>query len=174
MVETTSAYTGPQVTCPYPACGQALDTYDFPSHAQNFHSSCNQQLACPICFLETGELFSPNENTNLLSHLNQTHRDAAELRKAIMESERAFLNQQRGFVELPTTIGKGYMAHTLDKDLEQECIICTDEFAKGDTVARLECFCVFHQECIDGWFKKSEKRLCPVHRDEENKAAATT
>ena len=42
-----------------------------------------------------------------------------------------------------------------------ECSICMVEYEVGDKLARLECLCKFHQECIVGWFRR--KRECPVH-----------
>jgi len=42
-----------------------------------------------------------------------------------------------------------------------ECTICFEEYKYGDTLSRLECFCVFHKQCIDGWM--SRKQCCPLH-----------
>ena len=44
----------------------------------------------------------------------------------------------------------------------QECTICFVEYDVGDQLARLECLCKFHRECIKGWFER--KRMCPVHK----------
>lgn len=30
----------------------------------------------------------------------------------------------------------------------------------------MDCFCVFHEECIETWFKKVSHRECPVHKDD--------
>ncbi|OCH90699.1 FYVE-domain-containing protein, partial [Obba rivulosa] len=42
-----------------------------------------------------------------------------------------------------------------------ECVICLEEFAKGSTVARLSCFCSFHNACLSSWLQRG--RSCPVH-----------
>jgi len=42
-----------------------------------------------------------------------------------------------------------------------ECSICLEEMEKGDKIARLPCLCVYHIECIEQWFKKSQ--TCPEH-----------
>lgn len=42
-----------------------------------------------------------------------------------------------------------------------ECIICMEEFAVRDVVARLGCLCCFHRACIDAWLRKSAG--CPTH-----------
>jgi len=44
----------------------------------------------------------------------------------------------------------------------QECSICMVEYEVGDHLARLECWCKFHEECIAEWFGR--KRECPVHK----------
>jgi hypothetical protein len=31
--------------------------------------------------------------------------------------------------------------------------------------SRMDCFCVFHEDCIETWFKKVNHRECPVHKD---------
>lgn len=42
-----------------------------------------------------------------------------------------------------------------------ECIICFEEMAAGDMIARLPCLCIYHKTCIEQWFQKS--RSCPEH-----------
>lgn len=57
-----------------------------------------------------------------------------------------------------------------------ECPICFEYMEVGDKVGRLECFCVFHYDCIQQWVKKKSqkissskdenvirKNLCPLH-----------
>ncbi len=44
-----------------------------------------------------------------------------------------------------------------------ECTICLEELEVGVPMARLECFCRFHEKCIRAWFVKRPGR-CPVHQ----------
>lgn len=46
-----------------------------------------------------------------------------------------------------------------------ECSICLDDMEIGQTVARLECLCLFHKMCLDEWFKR--KNVCPQHPGDE-------
>jgi hypothetical protein len=43
-----------------------------------------------------------------------------------------------------------------------ECSICMVEYDVGDELARLECLCKFHKECILEWLGR--KAECPVHK----------
>jgi len=42
-----------------------------------------------------------------------------------------------------------------------ECVICLEEFTEGSTVARLSCFCGFHNVCLSSWLQRGKN--CPVH-----------
>lgn len=42
-----------------------------------------------------------------------------------------------------------------------ECMICMEEYKVDDVLARLECLCKFHLDCLENWFQK--KSECPVH-----------
>ncbi|KAF9222106.1 FYVE-domain-containing protein [Gyrodon lividus] len=42
-----------------------------------------------------------------------------------------------------------------------ECVICLEEFTQGSVVARLSCFCSFHNTCLTSWLQRG--RSCPVH-----------
>ncbi|KAF8558855.1 FYVE-domain-containing protein, partial [Imleria badia] len=42
-----------------------------------------------------------------------------------------------------------------------ECVICLEEFTRGSVVARLSCFCSFHNACLSSWLQRG--RSCPVH-----------
>ncbi|KAJ1726825.1 hypothetical protein LPJ61_004937 [Coemansia biformis] len=45
----------------------------------------------------------------------------------------------------------------------QECSICFEDFEPGQKVARLSCFCTFHNRCISDWMSRSP--ACPLHRE---------
>lgn len=47
------------------------------------------------------------------------------------------------------------------KEDKGECVICLEELAQGDTIARLPCLCIYHKSCIDRWFEVN--RSCPEH-----------
>ncbi|KAF9451638.1 hypothetical protein P691DRAFT_723651 [Macrolepiota fuliginosa MF-IS2] len=65
--------------------------------------------------------------------------------------------------------GKGpsasrYLVYRLPAEstlLGVECVICLEEFVKGSTVARLSCFCSFHNACLSSWLQRGKS--CPVH-----------
>jgi len=42
-----------------------------------------------------------------------------------------------------------------------ECVICLEEFVEGSEVARLSCFCSFHNACLSSWLQRGKS--CPVH-----------
>jgi len=59
-----------------------------------------------------------------------------------------------------------YLVYTLKSNsalIGTECVICFEEFNAGDKIARLECLCNYHRNCIRKWFSKSGPK-CPVHR----------
>eukprot|EP01088_Endostelium_zonatum_P022283 TRINITY_DN9430_c0_g1_i2.p1 TRINITY_DN9430_c0_g1~~TRINITY_DN9430_c0_g1_i2.p1 ORF type:complete len:367 (-),score=53.63 TRINITY_DN9430_c0_g1_i2:10-1110(-) len=62
-------------------------------------------------------------------------------------------------------VGSRYIVQVLEEDMKEgECTICFEEFKKGENIARLECFCIFHEDCVVEWFKKSNNK-CPLHKD---------
>jgi len=42
-----------------------------------------------------------------------------------------------------------------------ECVICLQNFSRGDVVKRLPCLHSFHESCIDIWLKKGS-HVCPI------------
>ncbi|KAI9005884.1 hypothetical protein BC832DRAFT_455541 [Gaertneriomyces semiglobifer] len=62
--------------------------------------------------------------------------------------------------------GNRYIAQVLKEDLiSKECPICFEEFLQGQRIARLNCLCIYHENCIETWFShpKYGARTCPVH-----------
>lgn len=49
----------------------------------------------------------------------------------------------------------------------EECSICYEDFEPGQSVGRLECFCVFHKKCILEWFSRKGAGSCPLHNQSE-------
>lgn len=70
-----------------------------------------------------------------------------------------------------------------DDGHEAECIICLEDFETGDRMARLVCWCKFHevrsfimnyiisanatQKCIKEWWEKKGRGACPTHQLQE-------
>ncbi|KAJ9088589.1 hypothetical protein DSO57_1021483 [Entomophthora muscae] len=57
-----------------------------------------------------------------------------------------------------------YLVFSLKNDsplIQQECTICMEEYSEGDRIARLNCLCCFHRNCIQEWFLRNNN--CPVH-----------
>ena len=47
-----------------------------------------------------------------------------------------------------------------------QCIMCLDDFAPGERLARLSCYCVFHEPCIVEFWEQPGK-FCPTHRERD-------
>jgi len=50
---------------------------------------------------------------------------------------------------------------------EAECIICLEDYEAGDKMARLVCWCKFHEKCITEWWDKKGRGACPTHQLQE-------
>lgn len=46
------------------------------------------------------------------------------------------------------------------EDSKKSCIICMDNFKKGDNIISLPCIHIFHSMCIKRWLSK--KNTCPI------------
>jgi len=120
------------VKCPYSRCKKSIPTKEFTRHCTDNHFLENSHsYKCPLC----------NEKaTNLMSHLSKSHRPQPIARH----------------------VGVRYSEYVLEEDIDdKECPICFDDFTKGQTIARLECWCVFHLGCVSDYI--ADKKVCPVH-----------
>ncbi|KAJ3758497.1 FYVE-domain-containing protein [Lentinula raphanica] len=57
-----------------------------------------------------------------------------------------------------------YLVYKLPKGsvlIGVECVICLEEFTQGSMIARLSCFCSFHNACLSSWLQRG--KACPVH-----------
>ncbi|KAF2265516.1 FYVE-domain-containing protein [Lojkania enalia] len=45
-----------------------------------------------------------------------------------------------------------------------ECVICLEDFEAGQKMARLACWCKFHEKCIRSWWEKKGRGNCPTHQ----------
>jgi hypothetical protein len=52
------------------------------------------------------------------------------------------------------------------KIIDNSCIICLDEITESDKISRLGCKHIFHQSCIDEWYKNGDNDTCPICRTE--------
>ncbi|KAF2078119.1 hypothetical protein CYY_000590 [Polysphondylium violaceum] len=120
------------VKCPYSRCKKSIPTKEFNRHCTETHLLENSHNhKCPICGEKTG---------NLISHLSKSHQPVQTVRH----------------------VGVRYSVSTLEADIDdKECAICFDDFKEGQAVARLECWCVFHLNCVSGYI--DDKKVCPVH-----------
>lgn len=59
-------------------------------------------------------------------------------------------------------VGNAYSIEIASKGLVgKECQICLDAFQETQRVALLNCFCMYHFDCIEPWFSKG--KACPSH-----------
>jgi len=54
-----------------------------------------------------------------------------------------------------------------DEGRQAECTICLEDFESGDKMARLVCWCKFHESCIKEWWNKKGRGACPTHQLQE-------
>ncbi|EOA86699.1 hypothetical protein ACJQWK_08898 [Exserohilum turcicum] len=54
-----------------------------------------------------------------------------------------------------------------DEGRQAECTICLEDFEAGDRMARLVCWCKFHESCIKEWWDKKGRGACPTHQLQE-------
>lgn len=60
-------------------------------------------------------------------------------------------------------LGDGYTEEAVRTAIQEECVICFEEFPTGSSLIRMECFCFYHDHCLREWWNKKGKRDCPVH-----------
>lgn len=108
---------------------------------------------CPVCHRELPPRHLPNFEAQREAHINTC------------------ITSHSTYGGTPTGEGSSrprrtgmfpYDASEKDCIDSAECTICLEEFVKDVRMARLECLCRFHYECISRWFAKNPGR-CPVH-----------
>jgi hypothetical protein len=55
---------------------------------------------------------------------------------------------------------------------DNQCSICLEELDEN-SMFELECKHTFHAKCIVGWFRTTDKKTCPMCRDDPNKVKET-
>lgn len=125
--------------------------------------------ACPVCVIFYGFSAGPNPGS-LLTHLQSTHpeMEGASVSAAVQnrpDEEADFdLNSDAVGSRFARLVLRESDAQMLGTD--QECPICLVEFARGQAVVRMDCWCLFHDDCVSAWFDKKGDCRCPTHIDE--------
>jgi len=146
------------VSCPYPSCGEAqYEARHLLAHIVFYHKDDKTQFLCPICTL-LGLQSSTNKKFSLTLHIPNKHPELALLEDPFYQE----IDQSSTYGENPYG---DYIAQILQQKDYSECPICLCEFEKGETSARLPCLCYYHQPCIEVWYSKSGKRVCPTHSE---------
>lgn len=147
-----------ELDLPYPITTCLNDDTTTRSNNQVIQSSCGNNLQrieepddfveCPVCYapLSSFKTLSEREShvANCLSNNSSSPRNMTE-----------FLKHARRYISMQLS--------ETSPCLGQECIICFEEFAAGDRVARIEyCLCIFHLKCYRDWLSTGAAG-CPVH-----------
>jgi len=155
------------LNCPYPSCGLRMEARLFPSHSFSKHSKDKQNYPCPICQLQGDTKYKVKPDTNLMTHLDTSHPD-------IVESPYGSHTYINNYIPLPKpkpikgsklqySQPSDYLVSIIQHDTLDECPICYEIFVKGIKIARLPCLCVYHQHCVEAWFRQKAARKCPLH-----------
>ena len=145
------------------------------------HSALPVAGACPICVSFYGGDPTILEK-DLVVHLRETH---PEMAGATNELKRSKVSRLRSFfccffsdiffqsiisadpfdlAKEAAIMGSAFAALVLrENECGGECAICLGEFEAGQAAMRMNCFCLYHSECICAWFAKSKKNSCPTH-----------
>ena len=116
---------------------------------------------CPVCHRELPSRALPN-----FEGLRENHITACVTEHSQYGSPAggATSGQRDGHTVAPRRTGMySYAATEKDCIDDAECTICLEEFMVGVPMARLECLCRFHKDCISAWFVNHPGR-CPVHQ----------
>jgi len=164
------------IKCPYPNCNRQYEARDFPKHATLHHLRDPQNYACPICIIQGNITYTVTSNTNLLSHLQNQHIDLINPPPSpeweddfyfpeFSEKEFELQNppQTTHAQQQPPDYIAIMVSETALININKECSICFCEYQKGEVLARLPCLCLYHQNCVEGWFAKKKERVCPLH-----------
>jgi len=146
------------IKCPYSSACGLMEARDLPTHAREYHQNDAQGYPCPICML-SAEDQSMVERTNLLQHLAANHSDC------VPSWEDNPLDASPNVDMRNLKVAGAFVEDVLQTAVAKECPICFDEFAAGEAVYRMDCWCLFHKHCAQSWFDKVGNCRCPVHAD---------
>jgi hypothetical protein len=61
-------------------------------------------------------------------------------------------------------VGDRFTVQTLQRDSLQECGICYELLLEGESVAVVNCLCMFHERCLRTWWTEKDRPWCPLHQ----------
>ena len=139
----------------------------------------NIQLSANLEFASNNSLLNVDESDTMMSECPVCQMNLKELEESLVEDHvKSCLDQVSNVNSqnlVMTTSGHRYLIQTIKQDQLQnmECSICFEDFILGKIVfnsmlisqdqeiARLDCLCIYHHECIRAWFVKQHS--CPLH-----------
>lgn len=135
---------------------------------------------CPICNLDLKTFpTEPLRESHVIECINiaeQTHQHHLTDRTRHEEEEEEEERNEHDSLRCPALQNRMLVYKIPDTTTEaqkefSECPICFEEMLPGEKVGRLECLCMYHYNCIRGWFKRKRKNagttehrnFCPIH-----------
>ena len=132
-----------------------MEPHCFYDHALEHHAvqRGHHSYNCPVCVLFYGWDES-RPSPNLIEHLKETH---PEMEGASANAQSYVPDEEAAFDLDQASVGSQCARLTLrESDCfgALECPICLSEFFAGQAAVRMDCFCLFHMECVSAWFDK--------------------
>uniref|UniRef100_A0A0W0FCF6 RING-type domain-containing protein n=1 Tax=Moniliophthora roreri TaxID=221103 RepID=A0A0W0FCF6_MONRR len=128
-----------------------------PSHGES-SSQLSDLAECPVCNRNLDQLGGATEQEahvkNCLEGGSGTAPQSAKYLVYKLPAESALIGIECEY--LPR-----YLRTLLFMFIVSLGVICLEEFVKGSMVARLSCFCSFHNTCLSSWLQRGKS--CPVH-----------
>ncbi|KAK0657332.1 FYVE zinc finger-domain-containing protein [Cercophora newfieldiana] len=166
----SSAYDRSLPLPPLPPPPPARDSQRRPSASTSQARQQQYQIAeedeCPVCHRELPSRTLPN-----FEALRESHITTCITAHSSYNGTATTGPSTGGEAPLPRVPPRRtgmfpYIATEKDCVDSAECTICLEEFEVGVGMARLECLCRFHRDCIRAWFERHPGR-CPMHQHED-------
>lgn len=138
------------------------------SHPRPHHRpTIDERDLCPVCFHRLPPRASDGSETRRETHVIQC------IERRTLSDPSTSTATARHDTEVPLSASSRMIFFTAtQKDCSgsgsgedeemKECLICMEDYKVGAQLARLECLCKFHKNCIIDWFQR--KAECPVHK----------
>ncbi|CAI7618042.1 unnamed protein product [Penicillium pancosmium] len=149
-----------------PRTNSLYPIFNPPQQAQR-PSAVSERDLCPIC----GNRFPPLDDEHPVeareAHIRQCIDGYGASRESPVSQGPAEGPAEQAPIQSPP-IARMLVFTATEKDClggdgaVAECTICMEDYEVGQVLARLECLCKFHKECIVDWFGR--KAECPVHK----------